>query len=111
MTAQLIDEPCPCFGQELRRLRDRADMSLGKLAELTGSTVEMVDEVERGRRAVSTAWVQLADEVLDADGMLCAEAGECVSYHAGMLTDIRKEFSHKGTGPVRLPAAFTTTAA
>jgi transcriptional regulator with XRE-family HTH domain len=111
MATQEMQTPCPCFGKQLRRFRDRADMSLEKLAELTGTAADMVDEVERGRRAVSTEWVQRADEVLDADGMLCIEAGECLSIHAGLVPDIQNEHVSGSAGPIRLPALFTADAA
>jgi Helix-turn-helix domain len=106
MVQQVVEPPCPCFGRQLRRFRDAADMGLQAFAAAVGSAVDMVDEVERGRRAVSPEWVQQADEVLYARGMLCAEAGECLSYHAGMVTDVLHEEPHLGPGPIRLPADF-----
>jgi transcriptional regulator with XRE-family HTH domain len=97
---------CPYVGQLVRQARDEADVSLGRLAELTGLPVEEVDAVERGRRAVSAAWLRLADKVLGARGRLRAEAGECLIVHTGMVTDINDLHSKDGICAIRVPSGY-----
>jgi transcriptional regulator with XRE-family HTH domain len=106
-----LDNVCPCFGRQLRRLRDEADMGLEASAELTGTAPGVVGEIERGRRAVCSEWVFTADQALRAGGRLRTEAGECLAVHAGMVPGPLNEHADDGTGPVRLPAAFAADAA
>jgi transcriptional regulator with XRE-family HTH domain len=110
ITQRMTTPLCPCFGRELRRLRDEADMSLEKLAELTGCAVEVVDEVERGRRAVLPEWVAAADRAMGPGGMLRIEAAECLSYHAGLVCDPFEQTPHDGASPIHLPAGFAGSA-
>jgi transcriptional regulator with XRE-family HTH domain len=102
---------CPYVGQLVRQVRDEADVSLGKLAELTGLPTEEVDAVERGKRAVSAAWLRLADKVLGARGRLRAEAGECLIVHTGMVPDVHGLHSKDGICAIRVPGYFLTDAA
>jgi Helix-turn-helix domain len=102
---------CPYVGKVVRQARDEADVSLGRLAELTGLPAEEVDAVERGRRAVSAAWLRLADKVLGAGGSLRAEAGECLIVHTGMVTDINDLHSKHGICAIRVPDYFLADAA
>jgi Helix-turn-helix domain len=111
-TEQQIMEPgCPCFGRELQEWRDGANMSLEQFAKEMDTTVTAVDEIERGRRPVSTEWVFRADEALGARGRLRTEAGECLMYHAGMVTQTLHDHPRQGPGPIKLPAEFATNAA
>ena len=58
------------FGQELRRLRELADMSQSTLGKLSGTSKQQVGAVERGIRRPSKLFAKLADEALDAHGRL-----------------------------------------
>jgi transcriptional regulator with XRE-family HTH domain len=111
MITQLMDDLCPCFGKQLRRFRDEADMSLERLAELTGYPTAMLDEVERGRRAVSTEWILVADMALRANGGLRVEVSDFLNVHAGMVTDIHNEHTNDRACPIRLPVSFIAVAA
>jgi transcriptional regulator with XRE-family HTH domain len=116
MAQQITEQPimergCPCFGRELQEWRDTANMSLEQFAKAMDTTAEMVDEIERGRRPVSTQWVRHADEVLRARGRLTIEAGEMLMYHAGLVTQTLIDHPRQGAGPIRLPAEFAASAA
>jgi DNA-binding transcriptional regulator YiaG len=102
---------CPYVGQLVRQARDQADVSVKWLAELTGLPAEEVDAVERGKRAVSAAWLRLADKVLGTGGSLRSEAGECLIIHTGMVPDVNDLHSKDGICAVRVPAYFLADAA
>ncbi|MGW4647894.1 helix-turn-helix domain-containing protein [Kitasatospora sp. NPDC004289] len=58
------------FGNEVRELRTRAKMSQERLGDLLGYTGSLVGQVENGRRKPQSDFVQKADEVLEAGGLL-----------------------------------------
>jgi Helix-turn-helix domain len=111
MTEELKQPLCPCFGKLLREFRDEARMGIEEFAKRMDSTVEDVDEVERGRRTVSPEWALLADRVLHSGGGLSAEAGDCISFHAGLIADAHATHQDGYACPVRLSAAFIADAA
>jgi hypothetical protein len=105
-----LDNVCPCFGRQLRRLRDEPGTGLGKPAEPTGTATGARDEIERGLRAVCSEWVCRVDDLLDGDGVPALAAGHSLHCHTWGGTGICTDFAHEGTGPIRLPAAFTMSA-
>ncbi|MEU4149512.1 helix-turn-helix transcriptional regulator [Streptomyces sp. NPDC026659] len=58
------------FGQTLKTLRIRAGMEREELAKLLGYSVSTIASFEQGRRIPSPQTIDLADEVLDAGGLL-----------------------------------------
>lgn len=58
------------FGNELRRLRDLADMSQNDLGVQTGTSKQQVGAVERGERKPSKRFAELADSALECHGIL-----------------------------------------
>ncbi|MER5741953.1 MULTISPECIES: helix-turn-helix domain-containing protein [unclassified Streptomyces] len=60
------------IGRTIKRWRDRLNMTQAELGAAIGYSEEQVSSVERGRRAPSAAFLERADEVLGADGMIAA---------------------------------------
>jgi hypothetical protein len=82
MDEMSMETPCACFGDRLRRRRKEVGMGPKEFAVLMGSPGEMVDEVERGLRAVCRDCVLKADQVLEGDGLLPLMAGDSLHYQA-----------------------------
>ncbi|MFD4791055.1 Scr1 family TA system antitoxin-like transcriptional regulator [Streptomyces sp. NPDC058459] len=59
-----------CFGRQLRLLRTRKGMTRAELGTLLGYGEDMVASVELGRRIPRAEFIDRADEVLDAGGLL-----------------------------------------
>ncbi|WP_415951721.1 helix-turn-helix domain-containing protein [Streptomyces sp. KLOTTS4A1] len=59
-------------GRHLRRWRERAGMTQAELGAAIGYTEHQVSAVERGKRIPKPAFLDAADEVLGAEGMLAA---------------------------------------
>ncbi|MGW4197178.1 helix-turn-helix domain-containing protein [Streptomyces sp. NPDC005004] len=59
------------FGQTLKTLRLRTGMEREELAKRLGYSVSTIASFEQGRRIPSPRTIDLADEVLDAGGLLC----------------------------------------
>jgi hypothetical protein len=109
---EILPVPCRCFGDRLRYARNLVVVPLDEFAARVGSPTQVVDEVERGLRAVSTTWVAKADEVLRTGGDLLLTAGDCLHYHAwGHRDTLNGAYRHEGAGPIRLPAAYILSAA
>lgn len=64
------------FGRQLKLCRERAGMDRAKLGSLTGYSASTIAAFEQGRRIPPTAFIDLADEVLGAGGVLSASAEE-----------------------------------
>jgi hypothetical protein len=62
------------FGEELRRRRLAADLSLSRLAQIVHYSKAQLSKVERGIKAPSPALVRLCDAALQADGHLASLA-------------------------------------
>ncbi|MFE7463778.1 helix-turn-helix domain-containing protein [Streptomyces sp. NPDC057499] len=58
------------IGRTIKLWRDRLDMTQAELGAAIGYSEEQVSSVERGRRAPSAAFLEKADEVLGAGGMI-----------------------------------------
>lgn len=57
-------------GKQIKRLRERAGLSQAGFGDLIGYGAEQVSSVERGRRAPKAQFIEGAERVLDARGML-----------------------------------------
>ena len=62
------------FGSQLRLWRTKAGLSREQLAEAIGYSLAMVQSVELGRRMPQHSFIDAADDVLGAGGMLTAGA-------------------------------------
>ncbi|MFF2010026.1 Scr1 family TA system antitoxin-like transcriptional regulator [Streptomyces sp. NPDC058195] len=58
------------IGRTIKLWRDRLDMTQAELGAAIGYSEEQVSSVERGRRAPSATFLEKADEVLGAGGMI-----------------------------------------
>ncbi|MFI0938766.1 helix-turn-helix domain-containing protein [Streptomyces sp. NPDC021020] len=65
-------QPGPRFGEELRRLREAAGMSLRALAREAQSSPAHISRIERGLRQPGRALARLCDRAVDARGRLLA---------------------------------------
>ncbi|MCX5529777.1 helix-turn-helix domain-containing protein [Streptomyces sp. NBC_00006] len=65
-----------CFGRQLRLLRERAGLTRAELGARLGYSEGLVASVELGRRIPKPEFIQHADEVLDAGGLLAAMESE-----------------------------------
>ena len=70
MTQDPNSSPLAFFGAELRRFRDKAGMTQGRLAELTSYSLPSVSAFETARRIPPPDFAVAADRALDADGTL-----------------------------------------
>ncbi|MDQ0934916.1 helix-turn-helix domain-containing protein [Streptomyces turgidiscabies] len=64
------------FGRQLRLFRERAGMDRAKLGSLTGYSASTIASFEQGRRIPPPKFIDRADEVLDAGGVLSASKEE-----------------------------------
>lgn len=64
------------FGRQLKLFRDRAGMDRAKLGSLTGYSASTIASFEQGRRIPPPKFIDRADEVLDAGGVLSASKEE-----------------------------------
>jgi transcriptional regulator with XRE-family HTH domain len=70
-----VDHKSPLFGEELRRKRLTADLSLAQLAQLVHYSKGQLSKVERGLKAPSDDLARLCDAALGADGQLVSLGG------------------------------------
>ncbi|MGW1138922.1 helix-turn-helix domain-containing protein [Streptomyces zhihengii] len=59
-------------GRQLRLLRERAGLTQRELGERLGYSEELIRSLERGRRTPQAEFLDAADELLDAGGLLAA---------------------------------------
>ncbi|MBD0735470.1 transcriptional regulator [Streptomyces sp. CBMA29] len=59
-------------GKQVKLWRERAGLKQAELGQCIGYSKELVSSVERGRRAPKPGFLDAADEVLSADGLLAA---------------------------------------
>ncbi len=64
------------FGRQLKLFRERAGMDRAKLGSLTGYSASTIASFEQGRRIPPPKFIDRADEVLDAGGVLCTSKEE-----------------------------------
>ncbi len=64
------------FGRQLKLLRTRAGMERAELGRRVGYSADTIASYEQGRRVPQPRFIQQADEVLDAGGLLTAMKGE-----------------------------------
>jgi transcriptional regulator with XRE-family HTH domain len=64
------------FGRQLKLFRERAGMDRAKLGSLTGYSASTIASFEQGRRIPPPKFIDQADEVLDAGGVLSASKEE-----------------------------------
>jgi transcriptional regulator with XRE-family HTH domain len=64
------------FGRQLKLFRERAGMDRAKLGSLTGYSASTIASFEQGRRIPPPKFIDRADEVLDAGGVLSASREE-----------------------------------
>lgn len=64
------------FGRQLKLFRERAGMDRAKLGSLTGYSASTIASFEQGRRIPPPKFIDRADEVLDAGGVLSASKEE-----------------------------------
>ncbi|MFJ8824893.1 helix-turn-helix domain-containing protein [Streptomyces sp. NPDC102467] len=64
------------FGRQLKLFRERAGMDRARLGSLTGYSASTIASFEQGRRIPSPKFVDRADEVLDAGGVLSTSKEE-----------------------------------
>lgn len=70
-----MDHKSPLFGEELRRKRITAGLSLAQLAQMVHYSKGQLSKVERGIKTPSRDLIRLCDAVLEADGELVSLAG------------------------------------
>ncbi|MER6403436.1 helix-turn-helix transcriptional regulator [Streptomyces viridosporus] len=77
---QADDEPArgviAAFGRQLKLLRLRAGMERTELGKRVGYSADTIASYEQGRRVPQPRFIDQADEVLDAGGLLVAMKGE-----------------------------------
>lgn len=71
-----MDHKSPSFGEELRRRRITADLSLAQLARIVHYSKGQLSKVERGIKAPSHDLARLCDAALMADGQLAPLASD-----------------------------------
>jgi transcriptional regulator with XRE-family HTH domain len=71
-----VDHKSPSFGEELRRRRITADLSLAQLAQRVHYSKGQLSKVERGIKAPSHDLARLCDAALMADGQLAPLASD-----------------------------------
>ncbi|MFF4211765.1 helix-turn-helix domain-containing protein [Streptomyces sp. NPDC001796] len=64
------------FGRQLKLLRTRAGMERAELGRLVGYSADTIASYEQGRRVPQPRFIERADEVLGAGGLLVAMKGE-----------------------------------
>ncbi|MGW1163003.1 helix-turn-helix domain-containing protein [Streptomyces sp. NPDC002519] len=64
------------FGRQLKLFRERAGMDRAKLGSLTGYSASTIASFEQGRRIPPSKFIDQADEVLGAGGVLSASKEE-----------------------------------
>ncbi|MEU8572099.1 helix-turn-helix domain-containing protein [Streptomyces asoensis] len=64
------------FGRQLKLFRDRAGTDRARLGSLTGYSASTIASFEQGRRIPPPKFIDQADEVLDAGGVLSASKEE-----------------------------------
>ncbi|TQJ52631.1 helix-turn-helix domain-containing protein [Streptomyces sp. SLBN-115] len=64
------------FGRQLKLFRERAGMDRARLGSLTGYSASTIASFEQGRRIPPPKFIDQADEVLDAGGVLTASKEE-----------------------------------
>ncbi|SEQ88941.1 Helix-turn-helix domain-containing protein [Streptomyces sp. yr375] len=64
------------FGRQLKLFRERAGMDRAQLGSLTGYSASTIASFEQGRRVPPPKFIDRADEVLDAGGVLSASKEE-----------------------------------
>ncbi|MFI1352463.1 helix-turn-helix domain-containing protein [Streptomyces sp. NPDC020898] len=64
------------FGRQLKLFRERAGMDRAKLGSLTGYSASTIASFEQGRRVPPPKFIDQADEVLEAGGVLSASKEE-----------------------------------
>jgi transcriptional regulator with XRE-family HTH domain len=64
------------FGRQLKLFRERAGMDRARLGSLTGYSASTIASFEQGRRIPPPKFIDRADEVLDAGGVLSASKEE-----------------------------------
>ncbi|MEU4655879.1 helix-turn-helix transcriptional regulator [Streptomyces sp. NPDC023723] len=64
------------FGRQLKLFRERAGMDRARLGALTGYSASTIASFEQGRRIPPPKFIDRADEVLEACGVLKASKGE-----------------------------------
>jgi transcriptional regulator with XRE-family HTH domain len=69
-----VNQKTPLFGEELRRKRLTAGLSLAQLAQTVHYSKGQLSKVERGLKAPSSELARLCDAVLKADGELASLA-------------------------------------
>ncbi|WP_314224113.1 helix-turn-helix domain-containing protein [Streptomyces zaehneri] len=64
------------FGRQLKLFRERAGMDRARLGSLTGYSASTIASFEQARRIPPPKFIDQADEVLQAGGVLCASKEE-----------------------------------
>ena len=64
------------FGRQLKLFRERAGMDRAQLGSLTGYSASTIASFEQGRRIPPPKFIDRADEVLEAGGVLSASKEE-----------------------------------
>lgn len=71
-TGDAVDPLLKAIGRQIKFLRERAGLTQAELGERIGYGVDLVSSVERGRRAPKPQFIDGAERVLDAGGVLKA---------------------------------------
>ncbi|QPP06207.1 helix-turn-helix domain-containing protein [Streptomyces bathyalis] len=71
-TGDAVDPLLRAIGRQIKFLRERAGLTQAELGERIGYGVDLVSSVERGRRAPKPQFIDGAERVLDAGGLLRA---------------------------------------
>jgi transcriptional regulator with XRE-family HTH domain len=74
VTEGQVDHKTPLFGEELRRKRLTAGLSLAQLAQMVHYSKGQLSKVERGIKAPSGDLARLCDAAFEADGELASLA-------------------------------------
>jgi transcriptional regulator with XRE-family HTH domain len=81
-----VDHKTPLFGEELRRKRLTAGLSLAQLAQMVHYSKGQLSKVERGIKAPSGDLARLCDAALEADGELASLASAGPASRRQLLT-------------------------
>ena len=96
------------FGEELRRRRLIAGLSLSKLAESVHYSKGQLSKVERGIKAPSRELARLCDTVLQADGRLTSLSTHRPTSDAKSSRLVRSPFPHSILATLRFPLTSIT---
>ncbi|MFD7278440.1 Scr1 family TA system antitoxin-like transcriptional regulator [Streptomyces sp. NPDC059862] len=79
------------IGKQVKVLRERAGLTQKELGDRLGYSEDLISSLERGRRTPQREFLEVADELLDAGGLLKATIEEVVLRRPIGGPDVHKE--------------------